>query len=140
MKSKQYSIPVGMVTQRFYCNRCGELLTRVPKTRILTSDDSDINKRRRTGKITGWTADEVELTEFDFHCTTCDRTVTYKEQCAIEHLQKQEDRHILTQSEIDRQMFEAEEALERKRKIKMTLWVAAGVIWFLVMLCYGQGK
>ena len=78
MKNKTYSIDAAMVTRRFYCHKCGDRLLKNARTRLLRRGDPDYRKHNM-----GFIGD-IELTEYNFKCWTCDRIVSCDEQYVIE--------------------------------------------------------
>lgn len=134
MKNRSVSLPIGMVSRKFFCHRCGTQLDRKPRTRTLRHGDADYKKYSRTGNMR--MLGDIEVTEYDFHCPACGTVIGYKEQCVIEYIQKQADRHILSRSEITAASEEATASLERKQKLSGIFWTAlciaaAIVLYFL---------
>ena len=120
MPSKSVSIPFGMVTRKFYCHQCGQILHRYPRSRTVRPGDPDYRKyafRRIGGKLTFWFGD-VEITEYEFRCYACDIFTKYDKQLVIEHIQKNSGKHRLMQSEIRAQESHAKVVVNRKK----TLW------------------
>lgn len=134
MKNRTVSLPLGMVSRKFYCHRCGTQLVRKSRTRTLRRGDPDYQKYSGTGemKLLG----DIHVTEYDFHCSACDTIIGYQEQCAIEYIQKRAGRHILSQSEITAVSQEAKTALDWKGRLASVLWAvlfAAAVIVILYL-------
>lgn len=136
MKNKSTSIPVAMLTKKFYCHKCGERLTRHPKTRIVKRGDPDYKKFNRIGhaRIIG----DVEVTEYDFQCPSCGNITEYGEQCVIEKIQKTLDKNILSEGEILDHKAAAKEQIDKKAKIfhilfiAITCAVAALILYFAI--------
>ena len=82
MKNKSVSILIGMVTKKFYCHKCGERLSKHPKTRTVKPGDPDYRKHNRINHRTHMIGD-VEVTEYDFQCPACGNVIEYDEQCVI---------------------------------------------------------
>lgn len=114
MKNKSTSIPVAMLTKKFYCHKCGERLSKHPKTRIVKRGDPDYNK---------YAVDEIhpsgdiEVTEYNFQCPSCGNITKYDEQCVIEKIQKKLDKTILSEGEISEHKANAKEEIDKKAKI-----------------------
>ena len=114
MKNKSTSIPVAMLTKKFYCHKCGERLRRNPKTRIVKRGDPDYNK---------YAVDEIhpsgdiEVTEYNFQCPSCGNIIEYGEQCVIATIQKLLDKNVLSAGEISDHKANAKEQIDKKAKI-----------------------
>lgn len=61
---------------------------------------------------------DIELTEYDFQCPSCERITEYDEQCAIGKVQKRLRKHILLQEEIDENIDQAKTVIAKQRKIR----------------------
>lgn len=122
---------MAMKTRKFYCHKCGEELTVQPRTRIITRSDPDYNKHNRIGRthISG----NVELTEYDFFCRSCKRTIPFSEQRVIEKIQKKLGKRILSQEEISENTEKAKAELERKDKIIEAISAATFLILIVVI-------
>lgn len=116
MKNKSVSIPMAMVTKKFYCHKCGERLSKHPKTRTVKRGDPDYRKYNRINHKTHLIGD-VEVTEYDFQCSACGNVIEYDEQCVIEKIQKQLRKNILSDEEILNNRGKAENSMDRKAKI-----------------------
>lgn len=115
MKSKSCSIDLATVTRKFYCHKCGDRLLRHARTRIVKRGDPDYKKHSRIGRM--HTFGDVELTEYDFKCWTCDRVTGCDEQYVIERMQKKLGKHILSETEIAENEESARAAIARKKKL-----------------------
>lgn len=115
MMKKSVSIPVAMVARKFYCCECGERLVRNPRTRIIKRGDPEYREHSRVGRVHMF--GDVELTEYDFRCQSCDKITPFEEQCAIAQIQKYLGKHNLSQGEIAENIEQAETALKRKKEI-----------------------
>ena len=114
---KKSSIPIAMKTRKYYCSSCGDKLIPYPKTRILKRGDPDYREHSYFGKGRHLVGD-IELTEYDFKCLSCDKHISYNEQCVIEKMQKHFGRHILSEQDIAEQYQKVSEELNQKRKIR----------------------
>ena len=130
MKNRYKSIPVAMLTKKFYCCRCGALLMRNPRTRTVKKGDAEYGEYNRIGKtrIIG----DVDVTEYDFLCVPCDKITTFDEQCVIENIQKIVDKRVLSDAEITEYSEKAQANLKRKRRIT-SLFVT---IFFILLLAF----
>lgn len=115
MTNRSCSVPIGMVTRKFYCHECGERLVRHSRTRTIKRGDPDYHRYSRIGRT--HMIGDVELTEYDFKCLSCDRVVGYEEQCVIGAMQKSLGKRTLSPAEVSENMDKAQAALDRKRKI-----------------------
>ncbi len=116
MKNKSVSIPMGMVTKKFYCHKCGERLGKHSKTRTISPGDPDYRKHNRINHRTHMVGD-VEVTEYDFQCPACGNIIEYDEQCVIRKIQKQLHKNTLSEEEILNNREKAEEAMDRNAKV-----------------------
>ena len=136
MKNKQTSIPIGMLTKKFLCHKCGERLSKHPKTRLVKRGDPDYEKYNRIGhaRMIG----DVEVTEYDFQCPSCGNITEYGEQCVIEKIQKTLDKSILSEEEISEHKANAKEEIDKKAKIfhiffiASTCAIAALILYFAI--------
>ena len=87
MKNRSVSIPIAMVTKKFYCHKCGEQLSKNSKTRTVKPEDPDYIKHNRINHRTHMIGD-VEVTEYVFQCPSCGNIIEYDEQCVIGEIQK----------------------------------------------------
>ena len=133
MKNKSVSIPMGMVTKKFYCHKCGERLGKHPKTRTLSPGDPDYRKHNRINHRTHMIGD-VEVTEYDFQCPACGNIIEYDEQCVIGKIQKQLDKSTLSEEEIRNNRGKAEETMDRNAKVfKVIFTITALAIIGLIL-------
>ena len=136
MKNKSTSIPVGMLTKKFYCHKCGERLSKHPKTRLVKRGDPDYKKYNRIGRAR--MIGDVEVTEYDFQCPSCGNITEYDEQCVIEKIQKTLDKAILSEEEISEHKADAKEEIDKKAKIfhiffiASTCAIAALILYFAI--------
>ena len=130
MKNKTYSIDAAMVTRRFYCHKCGDRLLRNARTRLLRRGDPDYRKHNM-----GFIGD-IELTECDFKCWTCDRIVSCDEQYVIEKMQKKLRKHVLSEAEFAENEEWARAAIARKKKIGNIISSAVGFAALVVALYF----
>lgn len=141
MKNKRYSMPLGMLTRKFYCHECGARLEKKSKTRTVKRGDPDYREHSMIGH-THYFGD-VELTEYDaFRCPSCDKIISYDDQCVIEKIQKRLGKHILSQSELDENAEAAKASIERKAKItQIIVWtVFAALFAFAVYMSIRTGE
>jgi len=114
--NKKTVMPLAMKTKAFFCSYCGEKLVPHPKTRIVKCGDPDYKEHSHFGRGMRLLGD-IELTEYDFKCLSCEKIVPYDEQCVIAEIQKHVGAHTLSQDSINENYEKANAALERKRKI-----------------------
>ena len=133
MKNKSVSIPMGMVTKKFYCHKCGELLGKHPKTRILSPGDPDYRKHNRINRKTHIIGD-IEVTEYDFQCPACKNVIEYDEQCVVRKIQKQLRKNILSDEEVLNNRGKVEDSMNRNAKVFKVIFsvVALAVIGLIL--------
>ena len=132
MKNKSVSIPMGMVTKKFYCHKCGERLGKHPKTRTLSPGDPDYRKHNRINHT--HMIGDVEVTDYDFKCPDCGTIIEYDEQCIIGKIQKQLRKNILSDEEILNNRGKVEDSMNRNAKIFKVIFsvVALAVIGLIL--------
>lgn len=127
MNRKSISIPVGMLIRSFYCHQCGHKLQRQGETRIVHPGDADYKKYavQRTGnRTTFWLGDDVEVTEYVFHCPNCNVTIVFDDQLIIEYIQKKTGNRCLTKSEVSTHEVQGKNSVERNKRLFRMLWYA----------------
>ena len=115
MKNKSYSVDLAMVTRKFYCHCCGDRLLRNSRTVTLKRGDPGYKEHSRIGGVQ--MIGDVDHTEYDFKCWTCNRIVQKNEQYVIEKIQKKLGKHILSEKEIEKNEQAARATLARKKRI-----------------------
>ena len=132
MKNKSVSIPIGMVTKKFYCHKCGERLIRNARTRTIKRGDPDYKEHSRVGHT--HLIGDVELTEYDFKCPACGKIIGYEEQCVIGKIQKQLCKNILSDEEVLNNRGKATDSMDRNAKIFKVIFslVALAVIGLIL--------
>jgi predicted RNA-binding Zn-ribbon protein involved in translation (DUF1610 family) len=133
MKNKSFSIPMGMVTKKFYCHKCGERLGKHPKTRTLSPGDPDYRKHNRITHKTHMIGD-IEVTEYDFQCPACKNVIEYDEQCVVRKIQKQLRKNILSDEEVLNNRGKVEDSMNRNAKVFKVIFsvVALAVIGLIL--------
>ena len=133
MKNKSVSIPMGMVTKKFYCHKCGERLGKHPKTRTLSPGDPDYRKHNRINRKTHIIGD-IEVTEYDFQCPACKNVIEYDEQCVVRKIQKQLRKNILSDEEVLNNRGKVKDLMNRNAKVFKVIFsvVALAVIGLIL--------
>ena len=108
-----------------------------PKTRILKPGDPEYRKHLRTRGVSRLFGD-IKLTEYDFKCRTCDRIISFEDQCVIEVIQKNVGEHVLPQEVVDENFETVKAKIDRKKKIRQTI----GTVFFIILafLCIISGN
>ena len=134
MANKTVSIPLGMLSRKFYCHRCGQQLLRHKSTKLYQPGDPEYKKHavRKTGNQIEFLIGSVEVTEYDFRCPQCNTFTQYKEQLVIENIQKRLGNHNLSQSELRSQEAYARDAINRRKTLLQILcWIVSIVLSIL---------
>ena len=134
--NKSYSIDAAMTMRAFYCHKCGERLRKHPRTRIVKRGDPDYRKYSRKGRTHFF--GDVEVTEYDFKCPSCNRIINPDEQYVIEKMQKTLGKHRLTDEEVARNEQAARLSIAKKKRItdiivKIIFIIAVAVALFLAL-------
>lgn len=136
MKNKHISIPIGMMTKKFYCHKCGKRLEKHGKTRIVKRGDPDYKKYTHIGHTHMIGGGDAEVTEYDFQCPACGNITEYNEQCIIEKIQKKLDKTILSEGEILDHKADAKDQINKKTKIFNIIFTAITVSVFALILYF----
>lgn len=128
------NMPRAMKKREFFCCSCGNKLIPYPKTRILKRGDPDYKGHSRLGRM--HLIGDIELTKYDFKCISCDKLITYEEQCVIEEIQKCVGSHTLSQNIINENIEKAKATLERKKKTRNILNKTIGAIATILVIYY----
>ena len=124
MKNKSYSAPLGMLTKKCYCHKCGERLVKHPKTRTLSPGDPDYKWYSRI--VHTHLIGDVEVTEYVFKCPSCGNIIEYDEQCVIRKIQKKFNKKIITDEEVLNNRENLEDSIKRNTKIlKVIVYLVA---------------
>lgn len=132
MKSRTVSIPLAMLTKKFYCHKCGERLSKHPHTRTVRPGDPDYRKHSKIGRM--HMIGDIELTEYDFRCPSCENIITYDEQRVVRKIQKQLHKNTLSDEEVLNNRGKIEALMKRNSIISKVIFsvVALAVIgWIL---------
>ena len=138
MKNKSYSIDMAMVTRKFYCQKCGERLVKNPRTKLIKRGDPEYKKHSRVGHM--HVIGDVEVTEYDFKCLSCDTVIECDEQYVVEKIQKRLGKTIISEAEYAENHIEARASLERKKKIIEKPVKIATVILIVLVFCLSIKK
>ena len=135
MENRTSEFDLVMITRKFYCHKCGDRLVRNAHTRTIKRGDPDYRKHSRIGRGT-YAIGDIELTEYDFKCWTCDRIISVDEQYVFEEMQKMLGKHILTDEEVADNVEKAKSAIAKKRKITDIVVKAVSVALALLVLFF----
>lgn len=140
MKNKSYSIDMAMVTRKFYCQKCGERLVKNPRTKLIKRGDPEYKKHSRVGHM--HVIGDVEVTEYDFQCLSCDTVIESDEQYVIEKIQKKLGKSIISEAEYNENHEEMCAAIERKKRIteKITKIITIILIVTVFLFSIKNGK
>lgn len=128
MRKKSSSIPLAMLTKKFYCHKCDVKLERNPVTRTIKHDDPDYKKYRTNGVLS---FGDIQHTYYNFKCPSCGRIIEYDEQCVVEKIQKYVGRHTVSDTEIELCKNQVRKKLLRQRKIKQ---IVVTILFFALVL------
>ena len=120
MNNKKMTIPVAMLTRKFYCHKCGEKLSVEGDTKTVSTTDPEYT---RYNKIRRWRMiGDVDVTTYHFECEKCNTAISFDEQTVIENIQKMMGKQTLTDEEISAKRSEAEAMIEKKKN-KTYAWL-----------------
>ncbi len=128
-------MPLAMKAKKFYCSCCGEKLIPYPRTRILKRGDPDYKKHSHIGRGRRVIGD-IELTEYDFKCLSCDKFISYDEQCVIREIQKCVGARMLSEDNINDNYEKANENLKRKTRVRSIICRLLGTAVAVLILYF----
>lgn len=124
-----------MLTRKFYCHMCGGSLNKYARTRIIKPGDPDYREHSRIGR-THFIGD-VELTEYDFKCSSCENIIKYDDQRVISEIQKQLSKNTLSEEEIAQNEGRIRDAMNKRAKITKIVWSAIAVLLLALSIYFG---
>ena len=101
---------------------------------MIDRDDPKFWKKTGSTVFSG----DLELTEYDFHCAGCDQTVTYDQQCAYEQIQKRTGSHIIPETVVSNEIYDAEDTVKRNKYLRRIICAAIGIAIYLLYYFFGQ--
>lgn len=134
MKGKSYSIPVGMVFKKYYCSKCGGKLKKEQTHRVVTKEDKDYYQYQRYNTFPRY---DQDVYDYRFMCPSCEKRISFTEQCIIERIQKKCQNKILSSTEIKENYNKCKQADNKRvlvRNILVTLFanlICFSLIFFL---------
>ena len=137
---KQISIPTGMLLKKYYCHKCGNKLEKLSYTNTIAPGDPDYLKYSytRIGGKHRFTFGKIEHTEIrNFMCPHCNEIILYDEQKIIAKVQKQLDKHILAEFELQANREKAEASIRRNGILLKVLSGVATVVIVALALYFG---
>ncbi len=137
MKAVHYSIPFGMKYKKYYCSDCETRLNKEKIHRIVTKNDRDYYRYHDKGSYPRF---DHDVYEYQFVCPTCNKRITYYEQCIIKRIQKIEKVKKLTQNQINQNYEIAKIKEKRKHLINMFLITTLFLIGFCLLYYFVAGE
>lgn len=134
MKNKSHVIDAAMVARKFYCHTCGQRLINHPRTRLIERGDPEYKEYSHVGHMRR--IGDVELTEYDFKCPSCNRIINPDEQYVIEKIQKMVGRHIITAEEYFAHEQAARLAIEKKKNTTNIVVMLVAIIGTLIAIYF----
>lgn len=129
MNGKSWSIPFGMVFQRYHCAKCGAKLAKEKTHRVVTQHDKDYYEYHDFGT---YPLRDYDVYSYRFRCPSCNARISYDEQCTIKRIQKKQSSIILSPSEIKRNYKECKTDNDKSVLIQnILLPVVFGLIFFM---------
>ena len=120
------SMPIEMKTKKFYCAKCGERMLTKTKTRLIRRSDPDHKKYNRINHR--YIFGDIELSEYDFKCYSCDNVVDFDTQCVIDRIQKELHKNVLTDFEIAENQEQARKKIKKRERIKKVIYTIIAII------------
>lgn len=126
MNEKSYSLPLGMIFQKYHCAKCGATLEKERTHRVVTKDDPDYFRYHSYGKFP---RRDCDVYEHQFKCPDCGASISFDEQCIIKRIQKQQGHTVLSSSEIKSHYAESK---QRHRKQVLLKSIFLPIVFALV--------
>ena len=112
MKSKSYSIPLGMVFKKHYCAKCGAKLEKEKTHRVVTKNDTDYYHYQDLGTFPRW---DYDVYEYRFKCPECEARTSYEEQRIVRRIQKKCGHKALSSDEIKDNYKECKKSVKKSK-------------------------
>ena len=126
MNGKSYSLPSGMVFQKYHCAKCGAKLQKERTHRIVTKEDQDYYQYHDYGTFP---QRNYDVYSYRFKCPSCNARISYDEQCIIKRIQKKQGYFVLSSSEIKRHYKECK---ERNNAATIVSGILLSVVFMLI--------
>jgi predicted RNA-binding Zn-ribbon protein involved in translation (DUF1610 family) len=127
MNEKSYSLPLGMIFQKYHCAKCGATLEKERTHRVVTKDDPDYYRYHSFGKFP---RRDCDVYEHQFKCPDCGASISFDEQCIIKGIQKQQGHTVLSSSEIKSHYAESQ---KRHRKQVLLQCILLPIVYALLV-------
>ena len=79
---------------------------------------------------------DVELTEYDFKCYSCDNVVDFDTQCVIDRIQKELHKTVLSDAEIAENQEKVKAKIKKQAKVKQIITTLFAVIIIALILYF----
>ena len=134
MATRVGSMPTEMKTKKFYCAKCGERMLTKTKTRLIRRGDPDYKEHSRFmhTRMFG----DIELSEYDFKCYSCDNVVDFDTQCVIDRIQKELHKTVLSDTEIAENQEKVKAKIKKQAKVKQIITTLFAVIIIALILYF----
>lgn len=138
MKGKSWSIPIGMVFKKYYCCKCGNKLKKEQTHRVVTKEDKDYYQYQKYNTFPRY---DQDVYDFRFMCPSCEKRISFTEQCIIERIQHKCQNKILSSTEIKENYNKCKQA-DNKRVLIRDILVALffNLIGFTLFFFFGTEK
>ena len=139
MDYKPYEIPTKILRGTYFCHKCGEKLEQNTRTRTVKRGDPDYREhsRVRAGGKTYYRFGDIQVTEYNLFCPTCNTSIEYADQCLIARIQEKLTSHKLTQQDVDDNIEEVERISKRKKTIRMVVVYVLLAIYLCFTIIFG---
>jgi len=114
LRNRNYSMPSGLIFRKHYCCHCGTKLEKERTYRVVTKEDRDYHEYNSENHFP---RNPVEVYSYHLKCPSCQKRVSYEEQCIIGMIQKKQGHSVLSDSEIKENYGEC-----KKRRSQKTLF------------------
>lgn len=138
LNGKSYTLPGGMIFQKYYCAKCGTKLVKERTHRVVTKDDKDYYQYHDRGTFP---RQDYDVYDYRFMCPGCGARISYDEQRIIQRIQKKQGYTILSASEI-KSHYQQSKEYNRKRILVSNILCSLAIllIVFGIFCIFGPDK
>lgn len=126
LNGKSFSLPLGIVSKRHYCSKCGEKLKKEKTHRVVTKDDKDYYRYHKAGSFP---QRDYNVYDYRLVCPSCQARISFEEQRIIEKIQRKNRKKILSSYEIKNDYDEC----KKKRGIELLI---SKIIFSIVFVAF----
>ena len=135
LNGKSYTLPGGMIFQKYYCAKCGSKLEKERTHRVVTKDDKDYYQYHDRGTFP---RRDYDVYDYRFMCPGCGVRIAYDEQRIIQRIQKKQGYTVLSPSEIKSNYKQEKERNSKRVLVKNILLSSAFALIAFSAFCFSN--